>query len=42
MKKIGSPDIERIRSTVEALAGEYYLPGITVGVVSGDELAPWA
>ena len=38
MKKISERDVERIRQTTEALVDKYHLPGIAVGVVSGDEL----
>ncbi len=38
MKKIGPSDIERIRAATQAVVDEYHLPGIAVGVVSGDDL----
>lgn len=38
MKKISKRDVERIRQTTAALVDEYHLPGIAVGVVSGEEL----
>ena len=37
-EEIGAADVERIRSAVEAAVDEFHLPGIAVGVVSGDEL----
>jgi CubicO group peptidase (beta-lactamase class C family) len=37
-KPIGQSDIERIRSTVAGLVDEHHLPGISVGVVSGEDL----
>ncbi|MCI0439572.1 MAG: beta-lactamase family protein [Chloroflexi bacterium] len=39
MAKIGKADIERIRSTASRLVEEHHLPGLAVGVVSGEELA---
>lgn len=38
MTKIGPSDIERIRAAVQAVVDEYHLPGIAVGVASGDDL----
>ncbi|MDP6403359.1 MAG: serine hydrolase domain-containing protein [SAR202 cluster bacterium] len=37
-KPIGESDVERIMSTVSDLVDEYHLPGISVGVVSGQDL----
>ena len=37
-KPMGQSDIERIRSTVSGLVDEHHLPGISVGVVSGQDL----
>jgi CubicO group peptidase (beta-lactamase class C family) len=38
MKKIGPSDIKRIRAAAQAVVDDYHLPGIAVGVVSGDDL----
>jgi len=38
MKRSSAKDVGRIRQTVASLAQEYRLPGISVGVVSGEEL----
>ncbi|OGO49954.1 MAG: hypothetical protein A2148_07560 [Chloroflexi bacterium RBG_16_68_14] len=38
MTSFGDADIQRIRAAVAALVDEHHLPGISVGVVSGDEL----
>ena len=38
MIAFGDSDIERIRAAVRAVCEEYHLPGIAVGVVSGDDL----
>ena len=38
MVKLQEQDIERIRSTAAGIVDEYHLPGMSVGVVSGDDL----
>ena len=38
MTKISDKDVGRIRSTIQGLVDEHHLPGISVGVVSGEEL----
>ena len=38
MSKIGPADIDRIRAAARAVVEEYHLPGMAVGVVSGDDL----
>ena len=38
MLKLQEQDVERIRSTAAGLVDKYHLPGMSVGVVSGDDL----
>ncbi|MCH8206688.1 MAG: hypothetical protein IH956_06750, partial [Chloroflexi bacterium] len=38
MVRLQEQDIERIRSTAAGLVDKYHLPGMSVGVVSGDDL----
>ena len=39
MPALSTGDIDRIRSRAESLVEDYHLPGMSVGVVSGEELA---
>jgi CubicO group peptidase (beta-lactamase class C family) len=39
MKKFGAEDIQRVRETVDSLVEQYHLPGLSIGVVLGQELA---
>jgi serine beta-lactamase-like protein LACTB len=39
MKTFGTEDIRRVRETVTSLVEDYHLPGLSIGVVLGQELA---
>ena len=39
MKKFGAEDMDRVRETAASLVHQYHLPGLSIGVVLGQELA---